>query len=117
MKKSETATKPTTASELAKSLNQTVCIRVIGPMYGVHYPWRKTADLYVAMEGSPIKCCQCDEGIPVDAGLKSWREHIRHHARRKLVNPIMFVGRDNDGKPYASQERLDTLEVGGKKEG
>jgi hypothetical protein len=29
----------------------------------------------------------------------------------------MFVGRDNDGKPYASQERLDTLEVGGKKEG
>jgi hypothetical protein len=95
---------------LAKSLNQAICTRVFGPMYGVYYPWRKSGDLYVAVDGHPIRCCQCDQDIPVDGGLKSWREHIRKHARRKLINPIIFAGRDNEGKVHAAQERLP-LEV------
>ena len=93
--------------ELAKSLDQTICTRLFGPMYGVYYPWRKTADFYVALDGSPIHCCQCDEGIPVDDSLTTWRQHIRTHARRTLVNPILFIGRDNEGKVYVSQERID----------
>ena len=97
--------------DLAKSLNQTICARVFGPMYGVYYPWRKTGDLYVAVDGHPIRCCQCDQDIPVDDSLKSWREHIRKHARRKLINPIIFAGRDNEGKIHAVQESLP-LEVG-----
>jgi hypothetical protein len=103
-------TTPQNPWELAKSLNQAICARVIGPMYGVYYPWRKSGDLYVAVEGHPIRCCQCDQDIPVDGGLKSWREHIRKHARRKLINPIIFAGRDNEGKVHAAQERLP-LEV------
>lgn len=91
---------------LANSLNQAICARVLGPMYAVYYPWRKTGDLYVAIDGHPIRCCQCDQDIPVDTGLKAWRDHIRSHARRKLKNPIIFVGKDNDGKVHAAQEVL-----------
>jgi len=101
---------PQDPRDLAKSLNQAICYQIIGPMYGVYYPWRKSGDLYMANEGRPIFCCQCDQDIPVDDGLKSWREHIRKHARRKLTNPIIFVGRDNEGKVYAAQER-SPLEV------
>lgn len=92
--------------ELAKSLNQAICARVLGPMYAVYYPWRKSGDLYVAIDGHPIHCCQCDEDIPVDGSLKAWREHIRSHARRKLVNPIIFAGHDNEGKLHMAQEKL-----------
>jgi hypothetical protein len=91
---------------LAKKLNQTIVFRIIGPMYGVYYPYRKTGDMYVACEGHPIRCCQCDEDIPVDDSLVRWREHIRKHSRVKLVNPIVFVGRDNEGKIHAAQEKI-----------
>lgn len=100
-----TETKPQSAWDLAKSLNQAIVNRIIGPMYGVYYPYRKSGDLYVALDGHPIRCCQCGQDIPVDDGLESWRQHIRLHSRRKLVNPIVFVGRDNDGKLYAAQEK------------
>jgi len=99
-------TKPQTPWDLARSLNQAIVARILGPMYAVYYPYRKTGDLYVAIEGYPIRCCQCDEDIPVDDSLVAWREHIRKHSRRKLVNPIVFVGRDNEGKIHAAQEKL-----------
>jgi hypothetical protein len=98
--------KPKNAIELAHTLNQTVCNRIIGAMYGVYYPWRKSGDLYIAMDDKPIHCCQCDRDILVDKGLESWREHIKEHAHRKLVNPILFMGSDNNGKPYTAQEKL-----------
>ena len=100
-----TETKPQGAWDLAKSLNQAICVRIMGPMYGVYYPYRKTGDLYVAIEDHPIRCCQCDADIPVDEGLKAWRQHIRDHSRRKLVNPIIFAGRDNEGQAHAVQEK------------
>jgi len=84
--------------DLAKSLNQAICVRVFGPMYAVYYPYRKTGDLYVAIEGHPIRCCQCAQDIPVDDRLKAWSQHIRDHSRRKLVNPIIFVGRVNHSR-------------------
>ena len=102
-------TTPQNPWELAKSLNQAICARVFGPIYAVYYPWRKSGDLYVA-NGYSIRCCQCDQDIPVDDSLKAWRAHIRKHARRKLINPIIFAGRDNWGKAHAAQERLP-LEV------
>ena len=93
-------------SDTARKLNQVICARLLGPFYGVYYPWRKTADLYVCIDTHPIHCCQCEEDIPVDKGLASWRAHIRLHARRKIVNPIIFAGRDNDGTAVAVQEVL-----------
>jgi len=100
-----TETKPKNASDLAKSLNQTIITRIFGPMYGVYYPHRKTGDLYVAIDGHPIRCCQCDANIPVDDGLRAWRDHIRSHSRRKLVNPMIFLDRDNKGELYVAQIR------------
>jgi len=101
----ETETKPQGAWDLAKSMNQTIVHRIIGPMYGVYYPYRKTGDLYVALDGHPIHCSQCDADIPVDAGLEAWRQHIRSHSRRKLVNPIVFVAKDNEGDLHVAQEK------------
>jgi len=102
-----TETKPQSAPELARSLKQTIVARVIGPMYGVYYPYRKSGDLYVALDGHPIHCCQCDQDIPVDASLESWRQHIRKHSRRKLVNPIVFAVRDNEGEMHVYQEKQE----------
>jgi len=102
-------TEPKTPWDLAKSLNQTIVARLFGCMYAVYYPYRKTGDLYVAIEGDPIHCCQCDEDIPVDDSLVAWREHIRKHSKRKLVNPIVFVGRDNEGKIHAAQEKVASV--------
>jgi len=101
-----TETKPQNAWELAAYLNQTIVARVLGPMYGVYYPYRKTGDSYVAIEGHPIRCCRCDADIPVDAGLRAWRDHIRSHSRRKLVNPMIFMTRDNEGKLHVAEEKL-----------
>jgi hypothetical protein len=98
-------TKPTNPWDLAKEKNQALVVRIIGPMYGVYYPWRRTGDLYVAMEGHPIRCCQCEQDIPCDAGLEDWLTHIRSHARRKLVNPIVFIAEDNEGKLVVAQEK------------
>lgn len=106
MEEKANETKPQNPWELAKVLNQTICNRIFGPMYGVYFPWRKTGDLYVAVNGHPIRCCQCNEDIPVDDSLESWRQHIRKHARRKLVNPIVFAGRDNEGRLHVVQEKI-----------
>ena len=100
-------TKPQNTWDLAKSLNQTIVILIVGPMYGVYYPHRKTGDLYVAISGHPIRCCQCNQDIPVDDGLESWQEHIRLHSRRKLVNPILFVGKDTGGKLFTAQKKQE----------
>ena len=102
----ETETKAQNPWDLARELNQAIVGRILGPMYAVYYPYRKSGDLYVAIDGSPIHCCQCDEDIPVDGGLKSWREHIRKHSRRKLVKPIMIIAADNEGKVHVVQEKL-----------
>ena len=108
----ENEAKPQNTCELAKSLNQAICARITGPMYAVYYPYRKSGDMYVAIEGYPIHCCQCEQDIPVDDSLKAWREHIRKHARRKLVNPIIFADIDNDGKPYVAQEKQVCVQQG-----
>jgi len=102
-------TETKTPWDLAKSLNQTIVARIFGPMYAVYYPYRKSGDLYVAIEGDPIYCCQCEQDIPVDDSLEAWREHIRGHARHKLTKPIIFVGKDNEGKIHAAQEKVASV--------
>lgn len=106
-----TETKAQNAWDLARELNQTIIVRIMGPMYGIYYPYRKTGDLYVAIEGYPIRCCQCDADVPVDDGLKAWRQHIRSHSRRKLVNPMVFVARDNEGELHVAEEKLHSRRI------
>lgn len=97
----------TTLWEMAENLNQTICVRLVGPIYGVYYPHRKTGDLYIAPDNLPIRCCQCDQDIPADDGFVSWSKHIRSHSRRRLSKPIIFTAKDNDGKVISMQEKVN----------
>lgn len=51
---------------------------IVGPMIGVWYPYRKTPDLYIALDGKPILCTQCEQTFPVE----QFTEHIDNHDRR-----------------------------------
>ncbi len=75
--------------EYAAAEGKTVIGRVFGPMVGVYYPDRKTADLYVAVTGSPIHCCQCDSDL-ADDGVAFWA-HIQQHNRRRRKYPGVIV--------------------------
>ena len=90
--------------ELAVSLNQIICHRIIGSVFGIYYPHCKTCDLYIVIEGHPIKCCRCDADIPVNKEIESWQEHIRSQTKRKLIKPILLIGKDNEGKYYSIGE-------------
>ena len=65
--------------ELAKETGKTIIQRIMGPMVGVYYPYRKTGDLYIALDGKPVHCCQCDADFP----LEQFDEHIESHDKRR----------------------------------
>lgn len=65
--------------DIARDSGKTIITPVMGPMIGVYYPYRKTGDLYVALKGEPVFCCQCEEKFP----LKDLPGHIDGHDRRK----------------------------------
>lgn len=59
---------------------------VIGPIMGmftVTYPYRKTKDLYVSIEGHPVKCCQDNCGV--EFPVEDLVSHIMGHDRRKVT--------------------------------
>ena len=64
--------------DMAKGTGKTIITRVMGPMIGVYYPHRKTGDLYVALRGEPVFCCQCEAKFPI-ADLP---KHIESHDTR-----------------------------------
>ena len=74
--------------EEAKETGKIVIARIMGPMIGVYYPYRKTADLYVALNEKPVHCCQCDGNFP----SKELAQHIdSHDRRRKKANSIRVL--------------------------
>lgn len=83
-----TETKPTPC-EYAAAEGKTVVGRMFGPMVGVYYPYRKSGDLYVAVKGSPIHCCQCEEDLP-DDGVSFWA-HIQRHNQKPRKYPSVIV--------------------------
>ena len=46
---------------------------------GVQYPYRKTPDLYVVLEGEPVFCAQCEATFPI----AEFPRHVESHDRRK----------------------------------
>lgn len=78
--------------ELAAAEGKTIIGRVFGPMIGVYYPYRKSGDLYVVIEGSPIHCCQCEDDL-ADDGVCFW-EHIQKHNKHRRKYPGVIVGKD-----------------------
>jgi hypothetical protein len=65
--------------DMAKGTGKTIITPVMGPMIGVYYPHRKTGDLYVALGGKPVHCCQCDADFP----LEELSAHIESHDTRR----------------------------------
>ena len=57
--------------------------RIVGPMLGVWYPHRKTPDLYVALDGEPVFCTQCEAKFP----MEQLPEHILSHDSRRCRQP------------------------------
>ena len=55
-----------------------VQISVWGAFVMVQYPYRKGKDLYVALEGHPVFCTQCEATFP----LGELQEHVTRHDRR-----------------------------------
>jgi hypothetical protein len=77
--------------ELAAKKGKTVICRIIGPMVGVYYPYRKTSDLYVVGPGSPCAgishCCQCDKNFET----VNFLEHVQFHNQRKKKYPEFII--------------------------
>lgn len=52
----------------------------VGAFVIVHYQGRRINDLYVALEGKPIHCCQCGADLPGP----DVTDHVWLHAPRRL---------------------------------
>ena len=57
----------------------------VGSMIGVNYPYKKSLDIIMNLQGFPPHCLMCDTDITIETLL----EHIRDHDRRKGVVPIV----------------------------
>ena len=75
----EVGVAPKTPWDMAKETGKTIITPVMGPMIGVYYPYRKSGDLYVALKGEPVFCCQCEAKFP----FEKLSQHIDSHDRRK----------------------------------
>ena len=54
------------------------CVGQTGPFVLVRYHHRKTSDLYVAVQGHPVKCCQCKAEFPAE----QFKEHVMAFYRK-----------------------------------
>ena len=77
--------------ELAKERGMTVICRIMGPMVGAYYPYRKTGDLYIIADGV-IFCCQCKQQFPMDKFLKHVTSHnrARHKYSKFILDPNLM---------------------------
>jgi hypothetical protein len=76
--------------EIAKREGKTAVTRVLGPMVGVYYPYRKTADLYGVHGDEEVKsvyCCQCEQPFPkVD-----FISHVNSHNKQLKKYPGFII--------------------------
>jgi hypothetical protein len=79
----------------AKRSGNVIITPIVGPMVGVYYPYRKTGDLYVALDGKPIKCCQegCEEEFPIE----EFKKHIQKHDRRTRQTVLKSLAVKGEG--------------------
>ena len=67
-------------AELAKPL---ATITLTGAFVEVQYSYRKTPDLYVAVDGHPVSCCQCEAAFPPE----ELQAHILKFYRKRHEPP------------------------------
>lgn len=67
-------------SEIARERRQIV-VGQMGAFLMVGYPSRKTPDLYLALQGHPTFCAQCERTFP--ECLAEFTQHIYEHAPRR----------------------------------
>lgn len=66
---------------------------LFGAIVGIRYPYRRTPDAYLTVEGYPIHCCQpgCEDSIPANG----WLDHIRgHDGRTKRHRAVVTVTKE-----------------------
>jgi hypothetical protein len=67
-----------TARALEEPVKPKATATVMGVFLMVKYDYRKTPDLYVAVKGNPVKCCQCEAEFPV----AEFQEHVMKFYRK-----------------------------------
>ncbi len=76
--------------DLARDTGKTIICKVLGPMVGVYYPYKRTGDLYVVgpgdLEGNS-HCCQCDADFPT----KEFISHVNKHNSRLRKYPDLII--------------------------
>ncbi len=90
--------------ELAKEAGKTIICRVLWPMVGVYYPYRKSGDIYVigADGTNQVAHCQvCDCDFPISEFL----EHVNKHNKQRNKYPDFII----DSKLVAPCNRLIAL--------
>ena len=76
------------ARDLAAKEGKTVVRRIIGPMVGVYYPYRRSGDLYVLdSDKGTTHCCQCDQDLPTEGFL----EHVNTHNSKLGKYPNFII--------------------------
>ena len=55
-----------------------------GVFVAVQYPYRATPDLYIAIEGYPMFCAQCEATFPVEEFDSHVKEHDLRLRRRRM---------------------------------
>jgi hypothetical protein len=74
--------------ELAKQEKKTIIGRIIGPMVGVYYPYRKSGDLYIVPDDKTFHCCQdCDKDFPITEFI----EHVNSHNKQLKRYPDFII--------------------------
>ena len=108
MNKHDTITKVIDALPKVDGLKPALLYPVFGAMVGVRYPYRKSPDVYLMMEGEPIHCCQCKDNEPFPA--EQWLDHIRMHDRAQRPRALVTLTKDGSlvviGE-FASEENDD----------
>lgn len=77
--------------ELAAKEGKTVIYKIMGPMVGVHYPYRKSGDMYVVGPDGPNQVAHCCQDCDCDFPIGKFLEHVNGHNKRLKRFPDVII--------------------------
>jgi hypothetical protein len=77
--------------ELARKEGKTVIRKIIGPMVGVYYPYRKSGDLYVVGPAGPDQVAHCCQDCDCDFPIGDFIKHVNGHNRQFKKYPDLII--------------------------